>query len=406
MLPLTGVRVLAVEQYGAGPFGTMFLADQGAEVIKIENPNDGGDMSRAVGPYFFAPGDSEFFHSFNRNKKSLTLDLSRPEGRGVLHDLAHTADALASNLRGDVPAKLGLVYENLKSVNPKIVCAHLSAYGRSGPRADWPGFDYLMQAEAGYFSLTGEPDTPPARFGLSIVDLMTGLGLAYALLAALTAARATGIGRDIDVSLFDMALHNVSYLATWYLNEGVVTGRLPRSAHPALTPCQLYRTRDGWIYLMCNKEKFWPALCAKLGRLEWSEDARFRLFPDRLRHRDLLTEMIDRELEQRTTTEWLAVFAAAVPAAPIHDLAQALDNPFVTEHGRLQMLPHPTRGSYRMVAPPVRCAGEEAPARAAPGLGDHTEHCGHADVDLPAVERIRDQLRHDLGHRSVEKGER
>ena len=373
MLPLTGVRVLAVEQYGAGPFGTMFLAYQGAEVIKIENPNDGGDMSRAVGPYFFAPGDSEFFHSFNRNKKSLTLDLSRPEGQAVLHDLARTADALASNLRGDVPAKLGLVYENLKAHNPKIVCAHLSAYGRSGPRADWPGFDYLMQAEAGYFSLTGEPGTPPARFGLSIVDLMTGLGLAYALLAALTAARTTGIGRDIDVSLFDMALHNVSYLATWYLNEGVVTGRLPRSAHPALTPCQLYRTRDGWIYLMCNKEKFWPALCAKLGRLEWSEDARFRLFPDRLRHRDLLTEMIDRELEQRTTTEWLAVFAAAVPAAPIHDLAQALDNPFVTEHGRLQTLPHPTKGSYRMVAPPVRCAGEEAPARPAPGLGDHTE---------------------------------
>jgi succinate---hydroxymethylglutarate CoA-transferase len=373
MLPLNGVRVLAVEQYGAGPFGTMFLADQGAEVIKIENPADGGDMSRAVGPHFFAPGDSEFFHSFNRNKKSFTLDLTRPEGRAVLHDLARTADALASNLRGDVPAKLGLVYEHLKAANPKIVCAHLSAYGRSGPRADWPGFDYLMQAEAGYFSLTGEPGAPPARFGLSIVDLMTGLGLAYALLAALTSARATGVGRDIDVSLFDMALHNTCYLATWYLNEGVVTGRLPRSAHPSLTPCQLYRTRDGWIYLMCNKEKFWPALCEKLGRHDWAGDARFRLFADRLKHRDLLTEMLDRELEQCTTAEWLALFAGAVPAAPINDLAQALENPFVTEHGRLQTLPHATKGSYRMVAPPVRCAGEEAPSRPAPGLGEHTE---------------------------------
>jgi crotonobetainyl-CoA:carnitine CoA-transferase CaiB-like acyl-CoA transferase len=373
MLPLNGVRVLAVEQYGAGPFGTMFLADQGAEVIKIENPNDGGDMSRAVGPYFFAPGDSEFFHSFNRNKKSLTLDLSRPEGKAVLHDLVRGADALASNLRGDVPAKLGLDYARLKEHNPKIVCAHLSAYGRSGPRADWPGFDYLMQAEAGYFSLTGEPGTPPARFGLSIVDLMTGLGLAYALLAALTAARATGAGRDIDVSLFDMALHNTSYLATWYLNEHVVTGRLPRSAHPALTPCQLYRTRDGWIYLMCNKEKFWPALCAKLERPEWSRDARFLLFADRLRHRDLLTDMLDEALGQHTTGEWLARFAGAVPAAPINDLAQALENPFVTEHDRLQEVPHPTRGSYRMVAPPVRCAGEAAPARPAPALGEHTE---------------------------------
>jgi len=373
MLPLTGVRVLAVEQYGAGPFGTMFLADQGAEVIKIENPNDGGDMSRAVGPHFFAPGESEFFHSFNRNKKSITLDLSRPEGLAVLHDLVRGADALASNLRGDVPARLGLVYDRLKAYNPKIVCAHLSAYGRTGPRADWPGFDYLMQAEAGYFSLTGEPDTAPTRFGISVVDLMTGLGLAYALLAALTAARATGEGRDIDVSLFDMALHNTSYLATWYLNEGVVTRRLARSAHPALTPCQLYRTRDGWIYLMCNKEKFWPALCAKLGRPEWSEDPRFLRFPDRLRQRDLLTEMLDGELQARTTGEWLAIFAGSVPAAPINDLAQALENPFVTEHGRLQTLPHPAQGSYRMVAPPVRAGDEEAPARPAPALGEHTE---------------------------------
>jgi len=373
MLPLTGVRVLAVEQYGAGPFGTMFLADQGAEVIKIENPGDGGDMSRAVGPHFFAPGDSEFFHSFNRNKKSLTLDLSRPEGQAVLRDLVRGADALASNLRGDVPAKLGLVYERLKDANPKIVCAHLSAYGREGPRADWPGFDYLMQAEAGYFALTGEPDTPPTRFGLSVVDLMTGLGLAYALLAALTAARATGVGRDIDVSLFDMALNNTCYLATWYLNEGVVTTRLPRSAHPSLTPCQLYRTGDGWIYLMCNKEKFWPALCEKLGRPQWSEDPRFRRFPDRLKHRDVITGLLDGELSRRTTAEWLALFAGAVPAAPINDLAQALDNPFVRERGGVQTIPHATRGSYRMVATPVRSPGEEAPARPAPALGEHTD---------------------------------
>ena len=391
MLPLTGVRVLAVEQYGAGPFGTMFLADQGAEVIKIENPTDGGDMSRAVGPHFFAPGDSQFFHTFNRNKKSLTLDLARPEGQAVLLDLVRGADALASNLRGDVPAKLGLVYARLKDANPRIVCAHLSAYGREGPRADWPGFDYLMQAEAGYFSLTGDPGTPPARFGLSIVDLMTGLGLAYALLAALTAARATGIGRDIDVSLFDMALHNTCYLATWYLNGGVVTGRLPRSAHPSLTPCQLYRTRDGWIYLMCNKERFWPALCEKLGRPEWGEDARFRRFPDRLQHRDLLTEMLDGELCERTTAEWLARFAGAVPAAPINDLAQALENPFVTDHGRLQTIPHATKGSYRMVAPPVRTSGEDAPARPAPALGEHTDELlREVGYDAERIKRLRD----------------
>jgi succinate---hydroxymethylglutarate CoA-transferase len=372
-LPLAGVRVVAVEQYGAGPFGTMFLADQGAEVIKIENPNDGGDMSRAVGPHFFGPGDSEFFATFNRNKKSLTLDLSVPEGKAVLHDLLRTSDALASNLRGDVPAKLGLVYDALKAHNPKIVCAHLSAYGRDNPRADWPGFDYLMQAEAGYFALTGEPDTPPTRFGLSIVDLMTGLALAYALLAALTAARTTGVGRDIDVSLFDVALFNTSYLATWYLNDGVVTSRLPRSAHPALTPCQLYRTRDGWIYLMCNKEKFWPALCEKLGRPEWGTDARFRSFADRLRERELITTLLDGELAKRTTAAWLEHFAGVVPAAPINDLAQALDNPFVQDQGRLQTIPHAGRGSYRMLAPPVRSHGDEPPAHHAPALGEHTE---------------------------------
>jgi crotonobetainyl-CoA:carnitine CoA-transferase CaiB-like acyl-CoA transferase len=372
MLPLEGVRVLAVEQYGAGPFGTMFLADQGAEVIKIENPSDGGDMSRDVGPFFFEQHDSHFFHAFNRNKKSLTLDLSVPEGKEVLHDLVKSADALASNLRGDVPEKLGLTYTQLKAHNEKIVCAHLSAYGRTGPRAAWPGFDYLMQAEAGYFALTGEPGGPPARFGLSIVDLMTGLGLAYALLAALTGARQTGKGQDIDISLFDMALHNLNYPAAWYLNEGHKVDRIPRSGHPSLTPCQLYTSADGWIYIMCNKEKFWPALCEVLDHPEWADDPRFRRFANRLQHRDLITEMLDEVLSGQTTATWLRRFAGRVPAAPINDVAQALENPFVTENERLQTLEHPTRGSYRLVAPPVR-SGESAPSRPAPRLGEHTE---------------------------------
>ena len=371
MLPLEGVRVLAVEQYGAGPFGTMFLADQGAEVIKIENPRDGGDMARAVGPYFFPSGDSQFFHSFNRNKKSVTLDLTRPEARPVLHDLVRSADALAGNMRGDVPEKLGLTYDGLKAYNPRIVCAHLSAYGRDGPRANWPGFDYVMQAEAGYFSVTGEPDGAPARFGLSVVDMMSGLAMAYALLAALTGARATGTGRDIDVSLFDVALHNTSYLATWYLNEGHNQPRLARSAHPSLTPCQLYRTADGWIYLMCNKEKFWPALCAAIGRPEWAEDPRFRRFADRLAHREAITAMLDDALQADSTAGWLARFAGTVPAAPVNDIAAALDNPFAVDHGRLQTVEHPADGPYRMVAPPVRM-GEPAPGRPAPPLGADT----------------------------------
>lgn len=388
-LPLEGVRVLTVEQYGAGPFGTMFLADQGAEVIKIENPHDGGDIARDVGPFFFAEHDSVFYHSFNRNKKSMALDLGKAEGQQVLHDLVASADALTSNLRGDVPEKLGLTYAHLEKFNAKIVCAHLSAYGRTGPRASWPGFDYLMQAETGFLSLTGEPQAPPARFGLSVVDFMTGLGLAYAVLAGLTAARATGVGRDMDVSLFDMALANTNYLAGWYLNEGHRQERLPRSAHPSLTPCQLYPTRDGWIFIMCNKEKFWPALCERVERPEWATDARFKTFADRLANRDALTGLLDEALARRDTAEWLSRFAGSVPAAPVNDIAEALENPFVTDHDRLQTLVHPSAGEYRLVAPPVR-TGEPPPARPAPALGEHT------DALLAALgydERRRERLR-------------
>ena len=372
-LPLSSVRILAVEQYGAGPFGTMFLADQGAEVIKIENPNTGGDFARDVGPYYFTSGDSQFFHAYNRNKKSVGLDLSKPEGIEVFHDLVKSADAVASNLRGDVPEKLGLTYETLKQFNPKIVCAHLSAYGRDGPRANWPGFDYLMQAEAGYFQLTGEPDTPPARFGLSVVDQMTGLALAYALLAGLTGARATGTGRDMDVSLFDIALCNTAYPAIWYLNEGHVQKRLARSAHPSLTPCQLYRTKDGWIFIMCNKEKFWPVLCDAIGQPNLGQEERFATFVDRLKNRAVIQDLLDEALSEKSTAAWLKVFAGHVPAAPINDIQTALENPFVADRDGVQSLQLEGHGKYRMVAAPVKSGGAETPANPAPQLGHHTE---------------------------------
>jgi len=372
-LPLEGVRILAVEQYGAGPFGTQHLADLGAEVIKIENPAEGGDVGRHVGPHFFEPGDSHFFQSFNRNKKSITLNIKTTEGRAHFEALVATADIVFDNLRGDLPEKLGLTYAALAPINPAIVCCHLSAYGREGPRKAWPGYDYLMQAEAGYCALTGEPDGPPARFGISIIDMMTGTTAAMAMLAALVSARATGRGRDIDTSLFDVAIHNVNYLGTWYLNDGVVTERQPRGAHPSLTPSQMYRTGDGWLFIMCNKEKFWPVLAQMLGRPEWASDPRYASFQARLAHRDELTADLDAALSTRTTAEWLAHFAGKVPVAPVYDVAQALDSAYVREQGVIVEVPHPARGTIATLACPVRCPGEELPRRPAPRLGAHND---------------------------------
>ena len=371
-LPLDGVRVLTVEQYGAGPFGTQYLADQGAEVIKIESPSMGGDYARAVGPHFFAEEHSHFFHSFNRNKKSLSLDISKPEGKKVFHKLVTTADAVTSNARGDVPARLGITYKELGAINPKIVCAHLSAYGREGSRANWPGFDYLMQAETGYFALTGEPGSPPTRMGLSIVDLMTGLGLAYSVAIGVLSARETGMGRDMDISLFDTALFNLCYPGTWYLNAGVNQQREPRSGHPSLVPCALYTTKDGWIYIMCNKEKFWPALCDAIGRAEWAEDPRFATFADRLGNRMLLQDLLDLELRHKSTAEWLEIFAGSVPAAPLNDVKSALDNPFVAERGLIQTLNLEGHGDIRLIDTPIK-SGVTTPSKPAPTLGEQTD---------------------------------
>ena len=372
-LPLAGVRIIAVEQYGAGPFGTQHLADLGAEVIKVENPVEGGEVGRAVGPYFFEEGDSHFFQSFNRNKKSVTLNLKDPADKATLIELIKTADALYDNLRGDLPAKLGLTYADLAEYNPQLVCAHLSAYGREGERKAWPGYDYLMQAEAGYCAITGEPGGPPARFGISIIDMMTGTTAALALLAALVGARATGIGRDIDVCLYDVAMHNLNYLGTWYLNDGIKTDRAPRSAHPSLTPSQMYRTQDGWMFIMCNKEKFWGILAQLIGRPEWASDPRYCNFKARLAHRDQLTEELDAVLMTATTEQWLKHFAGQVPAAPVNDVGQALDNPFARAQGLIVESAHPARGTIKTLACPIRCPGVTLPSQAAPRLGAHNQ---------------------------------
>ena len=393
-LPLSGGRIVSVEQYGAGPFGTQHLADLGAEVIKIENFHDGGDIGRAVGPQFFGPGDSHFYEAFNRNKRSLGLDLKHPKGQEIFRKLVERSDAVFDNLRGDLPTKVGITYAQLANVNPKIVCVHLSAYGRSGSRASWPGYDYLMQAEAGYLSLTGEPDGPPARFGLSIVDLMTGTTAAMALLAGLVDAQATGRGRDLDVSLFDVALHNLAYVATWYLNGGIVTNREPRSSHPSLTPSQLCRTKDGWLFIMCNKEKFWTALAEAVGKPEWATDPEYSTFAARLKNRQQVTQELDAVLTTATTAEWISRLGGKVPIAPVYDVQQALENPFVAEQQLLLDFQHPEHGKIRGVASPVRLENSAVlPTRAAPRLGEDTdallEELGYAPNMIAA---LREQM--------------
>ena len=390
-LPLSGLRVLAVEQYGAGPFGTSYLADLGAEVIKIENHKDGGDVGRHVGPHFFGEEDSHFFQTFNRNKKSMTLDLKHPRGTAVFNALVAKADAVLDNLRGDLPAKLGLTYPALQEVNPRIVCAHLSAYGRVGSRTAWPGYDYLMQAETGHLTLTGEPDGPPTRYGLSIVDLMTGLVAAFGLLAGVIKARETGVGMDIDTSLFDVALHNLNYPGTWYLNAGTVTGRTARSGHPSLVPSQLYRTKDGWLFVMCNKEKFWPILARELGHPEWIDDPDLANFPARLKNRDRVTRLLDDALMQQPTGVWIERLSGKLPVSPVLDIAQALENSYVHERDSVLGYGYPDGRAARMIANPIRVPGVGLPRRAAPRMGEHDEALlREAGFDAAQIRKLRE----------------
>jgi crotonobetainyl-CoA:carnitine CoA-transferase CaiB-like acyl-CoA transferase len=370
-LPLAGTRILASEQYGAGPYGTMFLAQLGAEVIKLEPPK-GGDSARATGPYFLGADDSLFYQTFNLNKRSLTLDLRTDAGRDILHRLAVTADAVTNNARGDLPAKLGLDYAALGAVNPAIVCVHASAYGREGPRASWPGYDYLMQAEAGFMSLTGEPPAPPTRFGLSMVDFITGTMLGIATLAGIAEARSTGTGRDFDVALLDAALHQTSYPAFWYLNEGFAVGRAGRSAHPSVTPSQTFPTADGWIFIMAQLPKFWALLADAVGAGHLKDDARFATTVARLAHRDALTAILDGIFLQYPTAHWLDRLGGVVPVAPVNSLEAALESPDTAS--MIDTVAHASRAEgIRVLNNPIRVEGKRLPNRAAPALGADTD---------------------------------
>ncbi|HTR84268.1 MAG TPA: CoA transferase [Reyranella sp.] len=365
--PLTGIRVLTLEQFGAGPYGTMFMAELGAEVIKVESPE--GDPSRQVGPYKLGKDDSEYFQAWNLGKKSVTIDLKSPAGRKQFEALVKTADCVVNNMRGTQPGKLAIDYASLKHLKPSIVCLHISAYGRGGPRADWPGYDFLMQAEAGLMELTGDPAGAPTRVGVSLIDSMSGLTGTVGLLACLLRAKTTGQGCDVDTCLYDVAMHQLTYPGTWYLNEGDVSPRVPRSAHLSLAPVQTFPTKDGWIFIMCMTQKFWLELCKAMGRDELVNDPRFPDPGARARNRAALDEALDPTFKTRTTAEWLARFNGVLPAAPVYRLDQALDSSFARATGMVSSVPHPVRGELRVIANPLRIDGERLAQEACSPLG-------------------------------------
>lgn len=370
--PLEGLRILAVSQFGAGPFGTQVLADMGAEIIKIEDPGVGGDISRYVPPYQHEQ-DSLYFQSFNRGKKSLTLNLQHPAGQAVLHDLVKVSDAVFNNVRGDLPGKLGLTYDALKAVNPRVVCCSLTGFGTTGPRAAEPGFDYLIQGHAGYMALTGEPDGPPGKCGVSVIDFAGGYAAMVGLMVGLYDAQRTGVGRDVDVSLLDTAVSMLSYFAIWALNRDWEPQRVADSGHQTLVPAQNFPTRDGWIVIFCNKEKFWQSLAEKMGLPELLRDPRFAGFPDRLANKVELVRILAARFQEKTTTEWLSLLRRHVPCAPVNTLAQALEDEQVRAREMILEVRHPHWGTIREVATPIKTDGVIRQPAPAPALGEHTE---------------------------------
>jgi crotonobetainyl-CoA:carnitine CoA-transferase CaiB-like acyl-CoA transferase len=386
--PLEGLRIIAVEQFGAGPFGTLHLADLGADVIRLEDPSTGGDVSRYVTPGRQGT-ESLYFDSFNRGKRSLLLDLKQEAGQEVLHRLVTKAQAVYSNLRGDVVEELGLTYDRLSRSNPAIVCVSLSAYGR-GDRSAEPGYDPLIQAEAGWAALTGDPDGPPIKSGLSLADYAGGVMAALALMAAVFDAQRTGRGRDVDVNLYDVALAYHNYRATWYLTEGVRGERTPDSGHPSIVPFQFFQTRDGYIAIACAKEKFFRALVDLIGLPELASDERFASFDGRRRNRDALVKILGERFREEPSGHWVRLLRGRVPVAPVRSMEAALDQNELDQRGMLARYHHSLLGDVTTVGLPIKVAGFEPTYRQGPLLdGDRDavlKSAGYTDQDIKKLE--------------------
>jgi len=369
--PLNGTRVLDLTRVLAGPFATQLLVDLGAEVVKVERPGD-GDETRHLPP--LRDGESHYFLSVNRGKRSVVIDLKRPEGRELVLALAAVSDVLIENFRPGVIARLGLDYGRVSAVNPALVYCSISAFGQTGPLAERSAFDIAMQAMGGGMSVTGEPDGPPLRSGLPMADLGTGLFAAIGILAAVVERQRTGRGQLVDVAMFDAMAGLLTQHAGRYFMTGESTGR-HGNGHPAVVPYGTYPAADGDIVIANLGERFWPKIARAIGRPELAGDPRFQTNADRLRHRDELDALIAAETRRLPVAEWEALFEAGdVPHAPVLSVGQVLEHPQARARGMVAEVEHALLGRIRTTGRPITLPAHPDPApEPAPLLGQHTD---------------------------------
>lgn len=371
MQPLSGVRVIESGSYITGPYASMLLADLGAEVIKIEAPE--GDLGRipSVAPH---RGVSTLFLTFNRNKKSVVLNLKTDAGRALFYELVKVSDVVIDNFRAGVLERLKVDYPTLSAINPRIIQCSVTGFGLEGAYKDYPALDIIIQAISGHMAFTGEPGRPPARVGIPLADLSGGIFSCKGILAALFERERTGKGCRVETSMFDGMLNLLSYIGTLYLTAGELPA--PQgSAHEFTVPWQAFEARDGYIVIATRQENFWRKLTAVLGEPGLAEDPRFATNPKRLEYRRALVPMMEKILRTRTVADWLEKLRAAeVPAAPVNNLDRAFAEPPVAERGMIVEYDHPEVGKVRLPGNPIKFAGAPAtPSEPAPQLGQHTD---------------------------------
>jgi crotonobetainyl-CoA:carnitine CoA-transferase CaiB-like acyl-CoA transferase len=369
---LDGLRVVDLTEALAGPICSMLLGDLGADVVKVERPGR-GDQARGYGPPFVA-GESAYFMSLNRNKRSLTLDITAAEGQAIMQRLLHQADVFLLNLPRQASwAKYGLSYEAISASNPGIVYAAISGYGHTGPKAGRPGYDVIAQAESGTMSLTGEPDGTPMRFPTPMADMSTGLYATIGILAALQARQRDGRGQLLDLSLLESQVAWLTSLVPAYFLTGEPPARLG-NAHPMLVPYRVYQAADRPFNLGVGTDSLWQRFCAAVGRSDLAADGRFATNADRVRHRDELEPILEAHFASRPAAEWLArLEAARVPCGPVNTLAEVLADDHFLARGGLAELPHPLVGRLQMLANPIHFSATPPIYRLhPPTLGQHS----------------------------------